>query len=91
MSEVCGVGRKENRDSGFLDWLAAECACDYLSDLRLRETAPPLLRVIGRIPPGRWPAEAWREAVYYITGVRDLSAGEAEARSALERWLKIKK
>lgn len=85
------MGRKENRDSGFLDWLAAECACDYLSDLRLRETASPLLRVIGQVPPGRWPVEAWREAARYITGMREIPAGEMEARSTLERWLKDKK
>lgn len=80
--------RKENRGSGLLDFLWAECGCGYLSDLRLRETVPILRQAAGRIPRGRWPGEAWQEAARYITGRQEIPAAEDEARSALERWFR---
>ena len=77
---------KTDANPGLLDWLTDECGCSYLSNLRLAETVPALLRAVRRIPPGRWSDETWSEAVNYITGEQVKVRDEASARQALEAW-----
>ena len=79
--------QKESGGSELLEWLAAECGCGYLSDLRVPETAPALAQTVKRIPHGIWSGEAWREVARYITGESDIIPEEDVARAALSRWL----
>lgn len=77
-------------DSGLLDYLAAECGCTYLSDLRVPETVTSLTLTLKRIPRGAWPAAAWKEAASYVTGAQDIPATEDGARAALARFIQTK-
>lgn len=79
--------QRDGGGSELLDWLAAECGCGYLSDLRIAKTAPALAQAVKRIPRGAWPAQAWQETARYITGKTNMACEEDESRAALARWL----
>ena len=80
------MARNDNGGSELLDYLAAECGCGYLSDLRIPENGPALAQTVKRIQRGVWTGEAWQEAARYVTGEQDVPAEEDGARAALARW-----
>lgn len=51
-----------------LEYLARAAGCEYLSDLRCRASGAMLEDALRAVAAERFPAEQWREALYYLTG-----------------------
>ena len=57
---------KRPDEPGLLDQLARSMGTDVLADLRDPLLRKPLLRLIGQIPPERYSAAEWRDALCYL-------------------------
>lgn len=76
---------------GLLEYLAGECGCTYLSDMRSdMEPYGKLSKLLGAlqgISPERYSMSEWREATAYLTGKNAAASTPAACRDALTRSL----
>lgn len=55
------------KDISLLDYLAEQCGCEYLSDLRYMDGGE-ISDTLLRISEGMFPREQWKDAYDYLVG-----------------------
>lgn len=72
-----------NASPDLLERLAELAGCRYVSDLRFLKCRVPLGEAIRLIPVEDYPAQAWQDALYYLSEMARPHADGAECRRLL--------
>lgn len=80
---------ESNQTMGLLEYLSFQAGCMYLSDLRLAETFPLIGHALQCVQVSKYDLREWTDAVWYITGEKQMFQTSEEAFCYLLEYLQM--
>lgn len=79
----------ERKNVSLLDYLAEECGCAYLSDLRYMDGGK-VCDTLSQISEGAFPREQWKDAYDYLVGETIIGENQASKETLVTNLRKKK-